>query len=56
MSNSRMYYGKTGVATAALRGLSVHSPRLTTGSWYTVERLLRKHLSCVCTTVYYHKR
>ena len=54
-SSLDMALGRLG-AVAALRGLSVHSPRLTTGSWYTVERLLRKHLSCVCTTVYYHKR
>jgi superfamily II DNA or RNA helicase len=40
--------------------MSAHSPRLanTAGgsSWYAVERLLRKHLKRVQTTVYYFKR
>ena len=46
---------------ARRRGATVHSPRLPSGGgggnvWYAVERLLRKHMKRVATTVYYFKR
>ena len=47
---------RLGPAAAKLRA-SVHSPRLaSTSNWYAVERLLRKHLRKVATTVYYFRR
>ena len=48
-----------GYATRA-PAASVHSPRLASNgggqAWYAVERLLRKHLRRVPTTIYYYKR
>lgn len=49
------------VAAAALtKQATVHSPRLSAaaggGSWYAAERLLRKRLSAVETSVYYYAR
>ena len=38
------------------RHATVHTPRQSGGSWYSVERTLRKHLRGVLTTVYYFKR
>ena len=47
------------LATAARqRAASVHSPRLSANgsSWYAVERLLRKNMRGVPTSIYYFKR
>lgn len=47
-------------AAAPMRQATVHSPRLPAAasgnSWYAAERLLRKHLCAIATSVYYFPR